>query len=42
MLAYRGDVDSLDDPYKMVESIVLETLNHFVSTVIELYEKEYL
>jgi hypothetical protein len=42
MLAYGGVVDSLDDPYKMSESTVLKTLNHFVSTVIELYEKEYL
>jgi hypothetical protein len=42
MLAYGGVADSLDDPYKMVESTVLDTLIHFVTTVIELYEKEYL
>jgi hypothetical protein len=42
MLAYGGVVDSLDDPYKMSESTVLKTLNHFMSTLIELYEKEYL
>jgi hypothetical protein len=42
MLAYGGVADSLDDPYKMAESTVLDTLIHFVTAVVELYEKEYL
>jgi hypothetical protein len=42
MLAYGGVADSLDDPYKMAESTILDTLIHFVTAVVELYEKEYL
>jgi hypothetical protein len=42
MLAYGGAADSLDDPYKMAKSTILDTLMHFVTTMIELYEKEYL
>jgi hypothetical protein len=28
MLAYGGAIDSLDDPYKMAESTVFDTLIH--------------
>lgn len=42
MLAYGSIADALDDAYEMAESTVLKCVKEFASTIIELYEKDYL
>jgi hypothetical protein len=42
MLANGGSVDSLDAHLKMGESIVLETLKKFVTTIISVFGEEWL
>lgn len=42
MLAYGSFADALDDGYAMAKSTVLQCVREFASTVIELYEAEYL
>ena len=42
MLAYGTIADALDDGYAMAESTVLECVREFATTIIQLYESEYL
>jgi hypothetical protein len=42
MLAYGGAADSLDEYIRMGESTILETINWFTRTILELYGPEYL
>jgi hypothetical protein len=42
MLAYGSIADSLDDHLEMGESIVLETLKHFVRTIVDVFGEEWI
>jgi hypothetical protein len=42
MLAYGSIADALDDGYAMAESTVLECVKEFASTVISVFEEDYL
>ena len=42
MLAYGGPADRLDDYIRMGESTILECVDEFTRTVVELYGKSYL
>ena len=42
MLAYGGPADRLDDYIRMGESMILECVDEFTRTVVELYGKSYL
>jgi hypothetical protein len=42
MLAYGSIADSLDDHFEMGESTVLETLKHFVRTIVDVFREEWI
>jgi hypothetical protein len=42
MLAYGSIADSLDDHLEMGESTVLETLKHFVRTIVDVFGEEWI
>jgi hypothetical protein len=42
MLAYGTIADSLDDHLEMGQSTVLETLKHFVRTIVDVFKEEWI
>jgi hypothetical protein len=42
MLAYGTIADSLDDHLEMSQSTILETLKHFVRTIVDVFKEEWI